>query len=86
MDSHRDRCPPGPRGASGACERLKVEVPESRFPSGELLTRAKARARGNGSAVQQVPRPVCAELGGRSVPLCQQRCESTGVYRQAHLI
>ena len=47
-----------------------------------LLTRTRCCS----SAVQQVPRPACAELGGRSVPLCQQRCESIGVDRQAHPI
>jgi len=46
----------------------------------------RAHAARNGSAVQQVPRPARAELGGRPVPLSQQRREPIGVYRQAHPI
>jgi hypothetical protein len=45
-----------------------------------------ACGRCDGSAVQQVPGPACAELGGRLVPICQQRRELIGVYRQAHAI
>ena len=72
--------------------RINVPAP---FPGGQVVAGSNpvspTRSEGvlvlpNRSAVQQVSRPACAELGGRSVPLCQQRCESIGVDRQAHPI